>query len=91
VAEARSLQRTRRAACVVGGALITGVCAPPAQAADVAKPAAAASRPAPATSPDAVAGADLELLEFLGTDDVDPELQQYLANRANARDGSGRK
>jgi hypothetical protein len=30
------------------------------------------------------AAADLELLEFLGSDDVEPEFQDYLANHAPA-------
>jgi hypothetical protein len=63
-----------------------------AQAADAPRPTASAAAKAPvattSSSSAATAAADLELLEFLGSDDADPELQQYLANRARARDGS---
>jgi hypothetical protein len=38
-------------------------------------------RPAPASTARPAADTDLELLEFLGSDDGDPELQQYLASR----------
>jgi hypothetical protein len=40
---------------------------------------------ASATPADASSAADVELLEFLGSDDVEPELQQYLANREPAK------
>ncbi len=76
----------RRAACLVGGVLAVGATADAADSGkrpDTRAPVAAATAPA--------AAADLDLLEFLGSDDVEPELQQYLASRASARDGSGKK
>ena len=83
----------RPAACLVGGVLALGTFG---ATADAAEPGtrleARAQPPGPAaTAPASTTAADLDLLEFLGSDDVEPELQQYLANRAPARDGSGKK
>lgn len=95
MAEPRHTSRARRAACLVGGALAVGGFVAEARAAETAKPAAAAPvRPPAAATPAPNASttvADVELLEFLGSDDVDPDLQQYLANRATARDRSEKK
>lgn len=81
------------AACLLGGVLALGTFGATADAADPGKRVdPRAQPPAPAaTVPATTAAADLDLLEFLGSDDVEPELQQYLANRAPARDGSGKR
>jgi hypothetical protein len=83
----------RRAAGVVGGALAATAFAPALGAAENAKPAVAPRAPAAnvAAPRAASATADLELLEFLGSDDVEPELQQYLASRGTARGRSETK
>lgn len=85
----------RRAACLLGGALATGSVGVVVQAAEAPRPTASAvagvSGATTSSSNAATAAADVELLEFLGSDDADPELQQYLANRVRARDGSDKR
>jgi hypothetical protein len=83
-------------AATTAGAIADAAEPPPASASRAKEP---ARTPAPASTapPAASAEADAEFLEFLGSDDGDPELQQYLARheprpagatRAPARDGS---
>jgi hypothetical protein len=95
VGETSNAVPVRRAACLLGGALATGMFGPAVQAADAPRPTTAAvakaSGATTSSSSAATAAADVELLEFLGSDDADPELQQYLANRVGARDGSDKR
>lgn len=73
-----------RRALVIAGFAMGAAAAMPARAAE--PPRAPATSHAPGTvAAKASTSTDLELLEFLGSDDVEPDFQDYLANREPAK------
>jgi dienelactone hydrolase len=69
-----------RRALVIAGFAMGAAAAMPVRAAEPPR-AAAVTHPPGTPAPKASSAADLELLEFLGSDDVEPDFQDYLANR----------